>query len=297
MIFLKVFPLMVLMFSVLSCSSNISNAKVANRFTIKDCSIDFDEVNFCTPNNLSNYNKIIKSNLPNFDKNKYLETFQYKGSTYLIIIDLLSNRGYSFPASVSPISNQKPVEFNLDSNIFCLNGNFNQYQNSYQKVKMCYSYNDGDFKLKYRSEIKDSLNSKKNEIKFIKLPTFSGIYLDCQKKKTLKECKKTIESEDHEYNLKEISELSTQLFLMIKNEKINRLNLDTFRFLPVFNDSIYIIGEKYMDTDEEVSSKFYLIKIKPKFEITDLGKSYSIDKIGNLTFKDVKGMKKNTRVS
>lgn len=60
MIFLRVFILMLLIPSALSCSSNISNTKVASKFEIKDCSIDFDEVNFCTQDNLNSYNQIIK---------------------------------------------------------------------------------------------------------------------------------------------------------------------------------------------------------------------------------------------
>lgn len=291
MVFLKFLSSMVLILSLLSCSSNISNAKVANKFEVKDCSIDFDEVDFCTQTNLVNYNKILKNNAPNFDRNKYLETFEYQDSIYLIIIDLLSNKGYSFPASVNPISNQKAVEFNLDSNIFCLNGNFNQYQNSYQKIKICYSYINGDFKLKSKSEMQNNSNNKNKEIKFIKLPTVSGLFLECQKNKLLKECEEIIENEDYEYNIKKASELSMEIFLITKNEKINRLNLDTFRFLPILKGSIYIIAEKYMDTDEEAFSKFYLIKSKPMLEITDLGNYYSIDKKGNLTYND-EGIKK-----
>ena len=33
------------------------------------------------------------------------------------------------------MSNIKPVEFSSNNNLFCLNGNFNQYQNSYRAVK------------------------------------------------------------------------------------------------------------------------------------------------------------------
>lgn len=291
MIFLKFFTLSLLIYSVLSCSSNISNAKLAKKFEIKDCSIDFDEVNFCAQNNLNSYNKIIKNNVPNFDKNKYLTTFKYKESIYVVIIDLIDNKGYSFPASVNEILNQKPVEFNLYSNVFCLNGNFNQYQNSYQKVKMCYSYSKGDFHLESRKEIQERLNDDKNKIKFIKLPTSSEVFLECQKNKILKECQNMIENEDHKYNVKEISELSAEIFSITRSEIINSLNLNTFRFLPVLNGSTYIIAEKYVDTDEEAFSKFYLIKVKPTLEITDLGNYYFIDKVGNLTYNQ-EGIKK-----
>lgn len=291
MIFLRVFILMLLIPSALSCSSNISNTKVASKFEIKDCSIDFDEVNFCTQDNLNSYNQIIKKNVPNFDKNKYLTTFKYKDSIYIVIIDLINNKGYSFAASVNSMLDQKPVEFNLGSNVFCLNGNFNQYQNSYQKVKVCYSYSKGDFNLKSRNEIHEELNNKKNKIKFVKLPTYSGFFLKCQKNRLFKECQKIIENEDHEYSTAEVSELSFEIFSITRNELINRLNLDTFRFLPTLNSSTYIIAEKYIDTDEEASSKFYLIKAKPAIEITDLGNYYSIDKVGNLTYNH-EGIKK-----
>ena len=46
--------------SILGCSSNTSVAKDINKIDVKSCSIDFDEVDFCTKERLKDYNNILK---------------------------------------------------------------------------------------------------------------------------------------------------------------------------------------------------------------------------------------------
>lgn len=54
--------------SILGCSSNTSVAKDINKIDVKSCSIDFDEVDFCTKERLKDYNDILKNKVSNFDK-------------------------------------------------------------------------------------------------------------------------------------------------------------------------------------------------------------------------------------
>ncbi len=79
--------------------------------------------------------------------------------------------------------------------------------------------------------------------------------------------------------------------------KIKDLNVDNFRFISKGNDIVYSIAEKYVDTDEEAKSEFYLIKIKPKLEIEKIGYYYSIDSSGIISYKDEyeKLLKKNLK--
>lgn len=91
--------------------------------------------------------------------------FKEKNYLYFAVIDLEKLKVFTFPASLSVMSNIKPIEFSSDSNSFCLNGNFNQYQNSYRAVKTCYTYNNGSFDFKSRVELDKDINNSNNVIK------------------------------------------------------------------------------------------------------------------------------------
>lgn len=84
---------------------------------------------------------------------------------------------------------------------------------------------------------------------------------------------------------------------ILSDSRIKDLNVDNFRFISKGNDIVYSIAEKYVDTDEEAKSEFYLIKIKPKLEIEKIGDYYSIDSSGIISYKDEYGkvLKKNLK--
>lgn len=63
---------------ILGYSSNTSVAKDINKIDVKDCSIDYDEVDFCSKERLKDYNNILKNKISNFDKNKILMNFKEK---------------------------------------------------------------------------------------------------------------------------------------------------------------------------------------------------------------------------
>ncbi|ENV10105.1 hypothetical protein F966_01277 [Acinetobacter higginsii] len=280
--------------SILGCSSNTSVAKDINKIDVKDCSIDFDEVDFCTKERLKDYNNILKNKVSNFDKNKFLMSFKEKSYLYFAVIDLESLKVFTFPASLSVMSNVNPIEFSSNNNLFCLNGNFNQYQNSYRAVKTCYVYNNGDFDFKSRVDLEKeekkydnfSLNS---EIKKLNLPISSDFYSKCAEKNPVKKCEQLERSNNRPYTLSELKKISPNLVVLLNDSKIKSLNADTFRFLPEIKDSFYSIAEKYIETDEDSSSEFYLIKIKPVLNVEKIGDYYSIDKSGVITYKDKNG--------
>ena len=73
-----------------------------------------------------------------------------------------------------------------------------------------------------------------------------------------------------------------------------KLNL---RFIIKNNDILYSIAEKYVDTDEQAVSEFYLIKMKPKLKVEKIGDFYSIDSSGFISYKDKNGklLKRNLK--
>lgn len=60
------------------------------------------------------------------------------------------------------IPNNKSIGFSSNSNLFCLNGDFNQYRNSYGAVKTCYKYNNRIFDFKSRVELDKAINKYNN---------------------------------------------------------------------------------------------------------------------------------------
>ncbi|MCU4579475.1 hypothetical protein KTJ32_00455 [Acinetobacter gyllenbergii] len=288
--------------SILGCSTNIFAAKDISEIDVKGCSIDYDEVDFCTSEKLRNYSNILKSKKSNFDKNKFLINFKERNDLYLAVIDLESKKVYTFPASLSVVSNIKPIEFSSDKNLFCLNGDFNQYRNSYAAVRTCYIYNNGSFDFKSRVDLGRPVQKQENlSFKFlvnkIKLPISSDYFSKCAEKNSIKKCEQLEKTNNRAYSLSELKKISPSLVDLLNDSKVNSLNANTFRFLPEFKDSFYSIAEKYIDTEEESSSEFYLIKIKPILSVEKMGDYYSIDSSGVISYKDKNGklLKRNLK--
>ncbi|MDA3439816.1 hypothetical protein MJ046_05630 [Acinetobacter bereziniae] len=61
--------------------------------------------------------------------------------------------------------------------------------------------------------------------------------------------------------------------------------------------SQFVIGEKYHGTENGSTTLFYLIKIKPKIEVYNLGESYAVDGKYNLSYKDSAGNNKNIKLN
>jgi hypothetical protein len=130
------------------------------------------------------------------------------------------------------------------------------------------------------------INKIEKNIRVIKYPISSNFYSECRENKSEKECKKISDIKDYSYkSTKILKELPVE-GRFLSDGKIKDLNVDNFRFISKGNDIVYSIAEKYVDTDEEAKSEFYLIKIKPKLEIEKIGYYYSIDSSGIISYKD-----------
>lgn len=79
------------------------------------------------------------------------------------------------------------------------------------------------------------------------------------------------------------------------DSKVKDISADNFRFISKGDNIVYSIAEKYVDTDEEAKSEFYLIKINSKLELEKIGDYYSIDSSGVIKYKNGNGkiLKKN----
>ncbi|WP_151766156.1 hypothetical protein [Acinetobacter colistiniresistens] len=133
------------------------------------------------------------------------------------------------------------------------------------------------------------INKTEENVRVIKYPISSNFYSECRENKSEKECRKISDIKDYSYqSTKILKELPVEVSFL-SDSKVKDLNVDNFRFISKGNDIVYSIAEKYVDTDEEAKSEFYLIKIKPKLEIEKIGDYYSIDSLGIITYKDNNG--------
>ncbi|MDK8756671.1 hypothetical protein [Acinetobacter radioresistens] len=141
------------------------------------------------------------------------------------------------------------------------------------------------------------INKIEKNIRVIKYPISSNFYSECRENKSEKECKKISDIKDYSYKLTKILKELPVEGRFLSDGKIKDLNVDNFRFISKGNDIVYSIAEKYVDTDEEAKSEFYLIKIKPKLEIEKIGYYYSIDSSRIISYKDEyeKLLKKNLK--
>ncbi|RKG37937.1 hypothetical protein D7V20_09310 [Acinetobacter rongchengensis] len=290
-----------LFISIIACSE--VDEKIIDKKDVDSCSIDFDEVDFCTQENLKKYNGVLQKNIANFNGDKYLLNFKYKKYIYFAVIDLKGGKVYSFPASITLLERGQDISFSKDKNIFCINGNFNQYQNSYRNVRSCYFYNNGNFNLKSRDEIKNKSNNQvvngvlfKNNVVTVNIPNDSEFYSKCRGGSSQKKCQDLSNKNDYFYPSSEIGNIIVNVDKFIGDQNIKKINFDTFRFISNGEAVVYSIGEKYYETDDGLSSNFYLIKLKPKVEVIDLGSKYYIDSRYNLSYVDISGVKKNIKL-
>ncbi len=77
---------LLIILSILGYLSNTFIAKNINKIDIKRCSIDFDEVDFCTKERLKDYNNILKNKVLNFNKNKFLMSFKERKKESICIL-------------------------------------------------------------------------------------------------------------------------------------------------------------------------------------------------------------------
>lgn len=276
---------------------SISNANVIKASDVNDCKFDFDSVDFCEKKYLELYNKILKENKFNFYNDKYIDSFKYNGNFYFFVIELSKNKVYALPVSVTSLKSIKNVDFENNNNVLCLSGNINQFQNSYRKSKVCYQYENGNFKLKSTKLLdRGSAKNKNTDIKEIILPTSSDYFTKCSKMNSISKCEKLSSIENHVYMLNDVKSMSPEIVGIFNNQKIKNLNLDGVKFLPNIGGSQYLIGEKYQDTDNGSNTFFYLLKIKPNVDVKNIDGFYSIDKNFNLFYKDESGKNKNFKL-
>ncbi len=123
---------------------NVSS-KSTLKVEVKSCSYEDEYFNYCANNYMRIYKNILKNEKSNFNKKYYLKKIGGSKINYsgLVVIDM--NRGKVSTLLYGIIAEN--IEYNINSNIFCVNGEVNSKSLSFTKNgRTCFKY-DTDFKI------------------------------------------------------------------------------------------------------------------------------------------------------
>lgn len=282
-----------IVFCICSCNARVPENNTSLNIKVEPCGFDYDiDDYYCKADKI----KLYKENLGNnVDYNKDYTVIKITDGKYIRLVALNQKNKMVYPLNYQIGKDKSKIDYSVYSDILCVTGDLYGYRNTYNNSKICFKVVDGDF---VKISIDEDINSsKKNSFQTVKIPNSSEYFSQCLKVLNQTKCEKSSNLENHVYMLDTISKESKNIEKILKSENIRKLSLNGFKFLPELGQSQYLIGEKYKDTDDGVFSEYYLIKIKPDIYVQNLGYFYSIDKQGNLIYKDAGGHKKNIKLN
>ncbi|KYQ71184.1 hypothetical protein [Acinetobacter pragensis] len=280
-------------FFIVACNARNPESTYISKIKVEPCGFDYDIDNYyCAIDKIKLYENKIGENV---NYNKEYTVIKINDGKYIRLVVLNQKNKIVYPLNYQIDKNNSNVEHSASSNILCVTGNMYGYRNTYINSKICFKIVDGYFVKSSISE--NSELAGKIDLKKVKLPNSSEYFAQCLKKSTQKKCEKMGDLENHVYMIDKIIKESQDIEKKFKSENIENLNLSGVKILPDFGNRHYLIGEKYEDTEKGSYSDYYLIKIKPNVEVKYLGGFYSIDKQGNLTYRDHLGNNKNIKLN
>lgn len=278
----------------IGCNAKSVEQKNNQNIKVEPCGFDYDVDNYyCKTDKIKVFEKYIGMK-PDFNKDYSVIKID-DGKYYRLAV--LNQKSYK----VYPLNyqiNKKKANFNysVEKDDLCVSGDLYSYRDTYLNSKACFKIIDNAFvKVSIIEDISKKNNG--NNLIFMKIPISSDFFSQCTEKNPVKKCEQLERSNNRAYSLSELKKISPDFFNIFDNSKIDSLNANTFRFIPKMQDGFYSIAEKYIETDEDSSSEFYLITLKPKIEIEKIGDYYSIDSSGVITYKDKNGklLKRNLK--
>lgn len=278
----------------IGCNAKSVDQKNNHNIKVEPCGFDYDVDNYyCKSDKI----KVFENNIgikPDFNKDYSVIKID-DGKYYRLAV--LNQRSYNvYPLNYQINKAKSNFNYSAEKDELCISGDLYSYRDTYLDSKACFKIIDNAFvKVSVIENISQKNNS--NNLVFMKTPISSDFYSKCAEKNPVKKCEQLERSNNRPYTLSELQKISPNLVVFLNDSKVKSLNADTFRFLPEMKDSFYSIAEKYIETDEDSSSEFYLITLKPKVEIEKIGDYYSIDGSGVITYKDKNGksLKRNLK--
>ncbi|MCJ0829419.1 hypothetical protein MN869_13305 [Acinetobacter sp. NIPH1876] len=253
---------------------------------VEPCGFDYDVNNYyCKADKIKVFEKNIGMK-PDFNKDYSVIKIE-DGKYYRLAV--LNQKSYKvYPLNYQINKAKANFNYSAEKDELCISGDLYSYRDTYLNSKACFKIIDNAFvKVSIIEDISQKNNG--NNLVFMKTPISSDFFSKCTEKNPVKKCEQLERSNNRAYSLSELKKISPDFLNIFDNSKIDSLNTNTFRFLPKTKDSFYSIAEKYIETDEDSSSEFYLITLKPKLEIEKIGDYYSIDSLGVITYKNKNG--------
>lgn len=285
----------VMIFSVgLVVSSFGFSKENGQNIKVEPCGFDYDVNNYyCKMDKIKFFEENI-GRKPDFNKDYFVIKID-DGKYYRLAV--LNQKSYKvYPLNYQINKAKADFNYSAEKDELCISGDLYSYRDTYLNSKACFKIIDNAFvKVSIIEDISQKNNG--NNLVFMKTPISSDFFSKCTEKNPVKKCEQLERSNNRAYSLSELKKISPDFLNIFDNSKIDSLNANTFRFLPEMKDGFYSIAEKYIETDEDSSSEFYLITLKPKVEIEKIGDYYSIDSSGIITYKDKNGklLKRNLK--
>lgn len=281
------------LFLITGCNAKSVEKDVTSKIKVEPCDFSYDIENFyCKIDKINLYKKNV-GNKPNFDSNYTI--IKINDGKYFRIVALNQKDLKVYPLNYQ-IDYKSKFDYSLNNDTLCVKGNLYAYRDDYTNSKLCFKVMNGSF---VKTNIYESSPKIKNSnnLKNLSIPNSSDYFSICLKNNSRSECEKLSNLENHVYSLGDVKNISPEIYNILIQNEINNLNLNGFKFIPDTGNSQFIIGEKYKDTDSGSITIFYLIRIKPKNNIVNLGESYLIDAKYNLHYKDSAGNNKNIKLN
>lgn len=280
-------------FIITGCNAKPVEKDVTSKIKVEPCGFDYDIDKFyCKADKLSLYKKYV-GNQPNF--NSIYTLIKINDGKYYRVVALNQKDLKVYPLNYQ-IDYKSKFDYSVKSDSLCVTGDLYAYRDDYNNSKLCFKVKNGSFVKTDITGNFSKINSESN-LKKVLIPNSSNYFLKCLKNNSQNTCEKLSGSEDHVYSLKDVEKISLETYNLLSDNKISNLNLDGIKFIPKIGSSQFTIGEKYQETDNGSITNFYLIKIKPKIEILNLGEDYSIDGNYILKYKDAAGVNKNIKLN
>lgn len=282
-----------ILFVITGCNANTVKKDTALKLKVEPCGFDYDIENYyCKADKLDLYKKNV-GNKADFNKNYTI--IKINDGKYYRIVALNQKDLKAYPLNYQIDYNSK-FDYSVNNDSLCVIGDFYAYRDDYSNSKLCFKVINGSF---VKTNISENLpkSTKESNLKKILIPNASNYFLKCLKSNSESKCEKLSDLENHVYSLNDVKNMSPEIYTILSQNKINHLNLDGVKFIPDIGGSQFVIGEKYHDTDNGSTTLFYLIKIKPKIEVYNLGESYAVDGKYNLSYKDSAGNNKNIKLN
>lgn len=254
------------MLSLVSSYGCTKQNSVVNKIKVNNCSYVDEYFDYCKPAFIKEYSKLLNTGTVNFNQ-KFILAPIGNSSSYsgVVAIDKATGNVETMKFGFKQSSLKKKIESQINSDVFCIDGEVNSKSLSINKIgKSCFKFDNEGFIF---------LNERKSESKNVYPIIFGNTKFKCGSKN----CE--FKSLDEE-NLKKISKNESSALRFIINEK----GFDS-SYLDASDDKNILYVIRYTDGDNEIENLNLAYFYQGNFKVKLLGSLKSLKIIDSRRIK------------